>query len=302
MIAVALAAVSAISYGASDFSGAVASKDNDATHVTLAMQVVSLASLLVILWWFPSGRLDMIDLGWGAIGGLGAAVGLVAFYRALARGPMSIAAALTALWSTALPVLAGLALGDRPGTVTLVGIAVAVPSAVLVSLESGTANRIEPTPRERVVAWQRQARTRLLAIVAGIGFGLFFIALSRTSADAGLYPLIGARVASVAGLTLAVLLPGRRDPAASLRLFGGIHPRWWPVIGLAGLLDCAANSLYLTALRHGSFTWVAAVSSLYPVATVLLARVVLNERLAPIQRVGLVSAGVALLLVGVGAS
>ncbi|MEL7158064.1 MAG: EamA family transporter, partial [Actinomycetota bacterium] len=119
MIAVALAAVSALSYGASDFTGAVASKKNDATVVTVAVQAVSLVALGAIILAFPSGRLIGVDLAWGALGGLGTAIGLVMFYKALALGPMSVAAALTALWSSAIPVVTGLALGDRPGAVTL---------------------------------------------------------------------------------------------------------------------------------------------------------------------------------------
>lgn len=293
MFAVALAAVSAVSYGASDFSGAVASKENNATVVTVSMQAVSLVALFALLQLFPGGQLQLIDLAWGAVGGLGAALGLVMFYQALALGPMSVAAALTALWSSAIPVLAGLALGDRPGSMTLLGIAVAVPSAVLVSLEGSVFGApVEATPRERVVAWHRQARTRTLAIVAGIGFGLFFVALSRTSPQAGLYPLVGARVASIGGLAIALFRTGQWSP---------ITRRWWPAVIVAGLLDCAANSFYLTAVRQGSLTWVAAISSLYPVTTVLLARVVLHERLGRIQRYGLGAAGLALTLVGLGA-
>lgn len=290
MIAVALAAASALSYGASDFSGAMATKENNATVVTLAMQVVSLAALAVIVVAVPSGQFRSEDLAWGAIGGLGAAFGLVTFYRALALGPMSVAAALTALWSTAVPVVAGLLLGDRPGPVTLAGIALAVPAAVLVSLEGGRGEAAVLAARGPKAT---SRRTRQLAIMAGIGFGLFFVALSRTAADAGLYPLLGARGASIAGLLLVI---GRG------RLLAPIGRRWWPAIGLAGLLDCAANSLYLTALRYGSLTWVAAISSLYPVSTVLLARLVLGERIAAVQRIGLAAASLALILFGLGAT
>ena len=294
MLAVVLATVSALSYGASDFSGAVASKDNDATIVTAAVQIVSLVAFGVLIWLNPVGQFTMADLAWGALGGLGTAVGLVTFYRALALGPMSVAAALTALWSSAVPIATGLALGDRPGLLTLVGIAVAVPSAVLVSIEGNDGSpAIESTPRERAVRWRRQARTRTLAIVAGLGFGLFFIALSRTSADAGLQPLLAARVASIAGLAVAVFRQGS---------VAGIGLRWAPVVILAGLLDCAANTFYLEAVRLGSLTWVAAISSLYPVSTVLLARVVLHERLARTQLYGMTAAAGALTLVGIGAT
>lgn len=292
MIAVALAAVSALSYGGSDFFGAVATKDNDATVVTVATQVVSLLALAAILILYPQGQLQAIDLAWGGIGGLGAAFGLVTFYRALAIGPMSVAAALTALWSTGVPVAAGLFLGDRPSILTLSGIALAIPAALLVSMEVGNKMTLAIDPRQRTAAWHHSTRTRQLAVMAGIGFGLFFVALSRTSEDAGLYPLIGARLASIVALGLTIL---------GGRLLGPIGVRWWPMIVTAGLLDCAANSCYLIAVRSGSLTWVAAISSLYPVSTVLLARLVLNERLARPQFVGFGAAAVALLLFAVGA-
>lgn len=292
MLAVTLAALSALSYGASDFSGAVATKSNNAVLVTAFVQTVSLGSLIVVLAYHPDGTFLLVDLAWGALGGLGASVGLVTFYQALARGPMSVAAALTALWSSAIPVLAGLGLGDRPGTLTLVGIALAVPSAVLVSVERDEVPASAFGPRDRVVQWARQAQTRHLAVVAGLGFSLFYIALSRTSADGGLYPLIGARLASIGALGIILTGTGGWAP---------VGRRWWPTIGIAGLLDCAANATYLVAVRHGSLAWVAAISSLYPVSTVLLARVVLSERLGRVQLYGLGGAGLALILVGVGA-
>ena len=293
MLAVLLATASAMAYGASDFSGAMATRDNDATLVTIAVQAVSLASLAVVLLIWPPTSVAADDLAWGAVGGLGASLGLVTFYRALATGPMSVAAALTALWSTTVPVLAGLALGDRPATVTLVGIGIAVPSAVLVSIDRSTAADaagLDPRQRARVSA--DHGRTRLLATIAGLGFALFFIALSRTSPEAGLAPLVGARIASIAAL--AVVLSTTRRWAAPER-------RWWLVIALAGVLDCAANSLYLSAVHHGSLAWVAAITSLYPVSTVLLARVVAGERLASNQVAGLAAAAAALALIGVGA-
>ena len=169
----------------------------------------------------------------------------------------------------------------------------AVPAAALVSLEGGRGEPTQQATGARTAMPHVQARTRRLAVMAGVGFGLFFVALSRASPDAGLLPLLGARAASITGL-LIVILWGR-----SLATIGR---RWWPAIGLAGLLDCAANSLYLWALRYGSLTWVAAISSLYPVSTVLLARLVLGERIAVVQRIGLAAASLAMILFGVGAT
>lgn len=291
MLAVVLATFSALSYGASDFTGAVASKENDATVVTVVMQVVSLVALAIVIALFPPEVRTLTDLAWGALAGLGVAVGLTTFYRALAIGPMSTAASLTALVSAALPVVTGLALGDEVAAITLVGIAIAVPAAVLVSA-AGTSARVATTPRERVAARVGQGRTRLLSVVAGVGFAVFFVALSRTSEDAGLYPLLGSRVASIGalGATLTVA-----------RTWAPIGRRWLPIVVLTGLLDLTANSLYLLAVREGVLTWVAAISSLYPISTILLARLVLGERLNRTQIVGFTMAGAALALVAIGA-
>ncbi|MGI9600684.1 MAG: EamA family transporter [Acidimicrobiales bacterium] len=293
MTAVLLATLAALSYGASDFTGALASKETEPALVTVAMQVVSLAALVVMVLIFPPAERTMVDLAWGGLAGLGAAFGLTTFYRALALGPMSTAAALTALVSAALPVMAGLALGDEVPAITLVGISIAVPAAVLVSAAgSGMHGASNTTPRERVVARRDQNRTRALSVAAGVGFAVFFVALSRTSEDAGLYPLLGARVASIAALSLTLTLSHRWAPIAR---------HLWPIIIVTGLLDFAANSLYLLAVREGSLTWVAAISSLYPISTVLLARIVLGERLTRVQIAGFSMAGVALALVAIGA-
>ncbi len=295
MTAVVLAALAGLSYGASDFSGALASKENDSTLITVAMQVVSLMALLIILGTFSTGTFVVGDLAWGALGGLGAGFGLTTFYRALALGPMSTAAAITALCSAAIPVIAGLALGEVPGNLTLLGIALAIPGAVLVSVGGIALHAASPDLPPREYAAVRSAgggnQTKVLAVAAGFGFGLFFIALAQTSVDGGLYPLLGARLASIAALGTVVTVSG-----SWAKIAGG---QWWIVI-VAGLLDCAANSFYLFALDTGSFTWVAAISSLYPVSTVLLARVVLNERITKVQVLGLAMAAAALALVAIG--
>lgn len=293
MIAVAFAALSGLSYGSADFAGAIASQRNKATLVTAIGQVVSLLALLVAVVLWVDGTATAGDYVWGAIGGLGAALGLVMFYKALAQGPMATAASLTALWGAGIPVMTGLILGDVPGWVQMIGIAVAVPAAVLVSVGGMSLDLLatNTTPRERVAGLTSAANTKALAVIAGGGFGLFFVALSRTSEDAGLYPLIGARVASIAALVIVISV--QRD-------WESVERRSLPTIVLTGLLDFAANAFYLTALKYGSFTWVAAISSLYPVSTVLLARVLLHERLARLQIVGMVMAGLALTCVAVG--
>jgi uncharacterized membrane protein len=296
VIALALATLSAVAYGGSDFAGGVASKEHDSALVTVAVQIASLLTLGVLLVAFAADDAPVpSDFAWGALGGLGAAFGLVMFYRALAVGPMSVAAALTALVGATLPVAAGLLLGGAVGGLTIAGALIAIPAAVLVSVGAPelAASRAVVSPRQRLIQRSGRRQTQRMAVQAGCGFALFLIALSRVSDSAGLYPLVGARAASVAALV--VLLTARRA--------------WAPIqrgsritVGIGGVLDCAANSLYLVALERGHLSWVAAIASLYPVTTVLLARVVLRERLAGTQVAGFALAGAALAVIAAGAA
>lgn len=295
MIALVFAALSGLSYGASDFSGGLATKRNDAVLVTLIVQLVSVASLAVILVFSAGATVTVGDLAWGGLGGLGATVGLTTFYKALADGPMTTAASVTGLVGSLVPVLTGLAIGQVPNNLTLAGIGLAIPAGIIVSAGGlgSTVIRGVVTPRERAGQRYETAKTRRLSVVAGMGFGLFFVSLAQTSSEAGLYPLVGARAASI--ITLAIVLTGRQA-------WSRPHRSDWLALGLGGILDCSANSFYLLALKDASFTWVAAVVSLYPVATVLLARILLQERIVKIQIAGLVGAGSALVLVGIGAT
>ncbi len=293
MIAVVLAALSGLSYGAADFSGAVAAKKTNATVITVAMQVVSLLALAVVLVAFPSGERLASDLVWAGLGGIGIAIGLATFYKALAIGPMSTAAALTALVGAIVPLVAGLALGERPSQITLAGILLSIPAVVMVSagaIDTGGSG-LRASPRERMILQQQAGQTRMLAVVAGLGFGAFFVTLSRTSPDGGLFPLLGARGASIALLAVVLTLSRTWEPID--------RSVWTPVV-IAGVLDCTANALYLTAVREGQLSWVAAVSSLYPVSTVLLAWLLLKERITRLQVLGLVLAAGALGLVSYG--
>lgn len=294
MIAVVLAVMAGVSYGSADFFGAVASKRTSAVLVTVTMQAVSLVALNAWLVAVPDYQRHLGDLAWGAIGGLGAAMALVCFYRALAIGPMSTAAAITGIVGTVIPVVAGLLTGDRPGGMTMAGVVLCVPAATLVAGgATGRRGLAEfGSPRERLVIQERTAHTRQLALAAGVGFGVFFVALAQVSGDGGLFPLLGARSASV--LALGVLLTVRRG-------WTGLAPGSWKPVVAAGVFDCAANGLYLLALEHGQLSWVAALTSLYPVATVVLARVVLAERLERSQVIGLGLAAAALVLVTGGA-
>ncbi len=301
MLGVVLAALSGLAYGASDFSGAWAARRASAMVVTAAAQAVSLVALVVLLVLVPPETVLMRDLAWGGLGGLGVAVGLTGLYKALAIGPMSTAAAVTSLVGALVPITFGLLLGDRPGPLALAGMGLAIPAVVLVSAGPGADRVVAPIPGVRIrrpLPGRRgtdpvsgPGSTRVLSVVAGLGFGLFFVALSRTSDGSGLFPLLGARGASIAALVTVISIGGN---------WRSVTGRSWLPIVMAGLGDCAANALYLTALDHGELSWVATIASLYPVTTVLLARVLLDERIGRLQAGGLALSGAALALVAFG--
>ena len=292
MFAVVLAGLAGIFYGASDFSGAAASRGNHPTVITLGVQITSVVALIGALF-VLDGVFHPSDLVWGALGGFSLAAGLALFYEALTVGPIATAASLTALVSASLPIMAGLALGDRPVPLTLLGVALAVPAAVLVSAgEVGVQmKRTNTTPRERVVGQRQLNRTRMLSVGAGTLFAGFLVALSQVSDDAGLFPLLGTRAAAISFLVLLITLQ---------KVWTPVRRQSVPLVMAGGLFDCGADGFLLTAYVTGDLSWVAAISSLAPVSTVLLARIFFKEKLTIVQIVGLALSAGALALVAIG--
>ena len=281
-----LALAAAASWGASDFVGGLIGRRVPGATVAFASQAVGLTALLVVAP-LAGGSAGAVDIAWGACAGLGAAAGVVLLYHGLAVGKMSVVAPLTAVGSASIPVVFGLLTGERPSAAALVGVVVALGAvAVLCAFaESGSedAGAEQPSGRSRSAGL-------LAGIAAGVGFALFFICLDRTGDDAGLWPLLGAR--SVSTTSLAVLVV-----ATSRSLVPGAGTR--AAVVLTGALDVVANVAYLLATREGLLSIVALLTSLYPAGTVVLARVVLHERLTGPQAVGLAGAAGAVALIAV---
>lgn len=275
-MAVLLALASAVVYGASDFCGGLASRRATSAAVVVGSQA---AGLLVLLLLLPvlGGSPTAADLAWGAAAGVSGAAGLVIFYRALAAGVMSVVAPVTAVCAAAVPVLVGVGLGEHIGPAAGVGILLALVAVVLVAAGGG-------------LSALRSARVQGLApaLTAGVLFGLFFVLLARAHPGAGLWPLVGARLASVLLVTVATVGTGRRlrVPAGAL-----------PTVLAAGVGDMTANALFLVATQHGELAITAVLTSLYPASTVVLAQLVLRERLVRAQAAGLVTALVAVALI-----
>jgi drug/metabolite transporter (DMT)-like permease len=274
-LAIVLGLLAAAFYGAADFCGGFATKRSGMFAVAVTSQAAGLVLLLAFMP-LAGGRLTHEALLYGVLGGACGGLGIVLLYHALSIGKMGVVSPITAVLAAAMPVIVGMVRGDRLSVWQLLGIGVALAAVVLISFSTEPDGRFEFS-----TAGVREA------IASGLILGGFYIFLAMAGKGAGLYPLLFARAGSV---VLLLLLAGvlRRGvfPAASL-----------PIVLLAGATDMSANVLYLLAAYAGYLSIAAVLTSLYPASTVFLARFVLGERLANVQKVGvaLALAGVALI-------
>jgi uncharacterized membrane protein len=277
MLPSVIALLSAFAYGAADFLGGLATHRSNTMAVVIVSQAAGLALLAAVLLFLPGGSLPHArDLAWGGIAGLAGGGGVAMLYRALAIGPMSIVAPLTAVCAALIPVAVGVALGERLTPLTMVAIALALAAIVLVGQEPGRGNGT-------AVRWEGVR----IALASGVLIGIFLATLARASPASGLWPLIPARITSVALFAAIALATGRsiRIPVPVLKTAVG-----------AGALDMLANALYLAAVQRGPLSLMATLASLYPASTILLARIFLGERLSASQVGGIACAVVATVL------
>lgn len=268
-MAIALALAAAIVYGASDFLGGLASRRTSTISAVVWSQAVGLVLLAGVLPLF-GGHAVAGDILWGAICGVAGAIAIVSLYRGLAIGTMSIVSPTSAVLGASIPVLYGLVFrGEHPTVFAGAGILAALAAVVFVSAEPGA----------------RAKRTQFFpsgipeGLIAGVAFGAYFIALAQTRAEAGMVPLLAARLTSLVLLVAGGLVFGG---AANVRL---TRPALTLVV-VCGALDMSANVLYVLAAHHGLLAIVAVLTSLYPAATVALAAGMLRERLGRLQWIG----------------
>ncbi|WP_246268576.1 DMT family transporter [Acrocarpospora macrocephala] len=259
----ALATACAVIFGTADFFGGLATRRSRVLAVVVCSQLGGMVLVLALMPFLP-GIASSGALLWGMASGVAGGLGIVLFYRGLAMGKMSVVAPITATTAMAVPVLFGLLAGERPSVLALSGVALGLLAVMLVSREPGGSGGLTLGPV-------------LNALASGAGFGGFFILLKLAPADAGLWPLVGARIASIA-LAAALAVATRR----SMRPAAGS----WRVTIAAGVLDMAANVLFLLAAQRGMLILVTVLVSLYPASTLLLARYVLGERLSSTQIAG----------------
>jgi drug/metabolite transporter (DMT)-like permease len=273
-----LAALAAALYGSADFCGGLATRRASVVPVMIFAQLAGLAALLVVLPLLPPARASAADLMWGALGGCALAIGLTLLYRGLATGKMSVVAPVTAVLAVVVSALAGFLSGDRLSAAAWGGVAIALAAIVLIGQDRASARAVD----------MPIARGLGTALAAGTLLGLFLVALKQTAPASGLLPLIPARLSSAFALGLVAVL--RRPPLRVTRKTA------WLIVA-AGALDVSANALYLFAARLGTLTIVATLTSLYPASTIILARIVLGERLRAAQIAGLVFAALGVALI-----
>jgi len=281
MFAFALGLSSSICWGLADYLGGTQARRVPLATVMLVSQATGLVGVAIYAALSGEGAPGIVSLLPAAGGGAAGAAALTAFYRGLSIGTMSIVAPISATGAI-VPVAVGIATGDRPGAIQIAGMALAVMGVVLASREA----RMEDSD-----AADSSRLSILLALVAALGFGSFFVGVHASAGHSVLWSLVAARSSAFVLLgagAIALRKEVRMAPATALPLM------------LVGALDLTANALFAIASTKGLLSLVAVLGSLYPVATVLLARALLGERVRRVQEIGIVLAltGVALIAGG----
>jgi drug/metabolite transporter (DMT)-like permease len=279
-----LAIGSAVLYGAADFTGGLTTRRAGTVPVVLVSQASGLVLLALMLPLLPPASPTRPDLLWGAAAGLTGGIGVALLYRALAIGTMAVVAPTTAVCAVAIPVVVSVLLGERPVPLAVAGIALGIVSIVLVSRQhtAAEAEGHNPGTARRLPAGVGTA------LASGVAIGFFFLSLAQTRSAAGMWPIVVARLVSVT-LFGTLAIAGRHSVRMPATLAG--------LVILAGAIDMLANALYLLAAWQGPLSIVVTLSSLYPASTVLLARVVLGERLNSWQITGVGCALAAIVLI-----
>jgi drug/metabolite transporter (DMT)-like permease len=278
MIAVLLALLGAAAYGVSDFIGGIAGKRASPWAVATAGGVGGAVASTVLAAIHP-GDPAMADLAWGAAAGVGGGVGTAFLYRGLSSGRMGVVAPMSGVLAVVLPVVVAVGTGERPGALVWLGILSAVPAIWLVAREPAAGGAAEPS---------RSGGGD--GVLAGLGFGALFACLGQVPDTAGFGPLVLSQVVGIA--VVAVVATG----------VGAVwvpHGMAWRG-AVAGALGGAATAAFVLATQQGLLSVSAVLTSLYPAFTIVLAALVLHERIHRVQAWGLALCGAAVVLVALG--
>jgi len=278
LLAFAISLASAFSWGVSDFLGGQQSRRLPVLGVLAVSQPAGLILIAVLIPLVGADPISADKLAIAFLAGAASLGGLGAFYAAMAMGTVSVVAPIAAL-GVVVPVAVGLAEGEDPAAIQLAGLVPAIAGVAILSYEENSLH----------VGVAR--RSILLAIVAGLGFGIFFTGLDAAAADRPGWAILAVRVGGVATVAVALLAARPRLDGVSAAI---------PVLLVIGLFDVLANALFAVASTKGVLPVVAVGGSMYPAFTVALAHGVLGERLAPVQWTGVVLAlaGVAMIAAG----
>ena len=278
MLTVILGFTTAVVYGFADFFGAIASRKLSSVLVTAVAGIVGFFFLLTMIPFFGA-TFSQAAVVAGIAAGVASAIGITALYASLAIGPISIISPFGAVLGALVPMTFGFFIGDRFGPLGWLALAVILIAVVLVGFVPGEDVRLP------------SAKGLALAFVAGAGIGTILIVLKFSPSDSGLASVLVMRLVSAGLLNLMLLATWLR-----LRKRNGSSPKsiiagkfWWAVIA-AGIFDSSANIFFTLALRSGSLSVVSVLTALYPLGTIILARLILKERIARIQMFGVLLA------------
>jgi drug/metabolite transporter (DMT)-like permease len=264
---IALALAAAVLYGSSDFAGGLAARCLGPARVSVVGSSVACVLAWAVLLRSGGPGPTLRAVGWGLGSGLAGGTGTLVLYRGLARGQMSVVGPVSAVGAAVVPVLAGVAFGERPSLLAVAGVLVALPAIVLVAASGsirGGLGQLGSGLRD--------------GLVAGLAFGVLFVGLAQAGPHAGLWPVACEQTGTLLPV-LAVAVATRQPLRLPLRAAG--------LPALAGATGMAATLAYFYATHASLLAVAAVVVSLYPGITVLLARAVLHERFTPAQRAGL---------------
>jgi drug/metabolite transporter (DMT)-like permease len=274
VMGILLGLVAALMYGGSDFSGGVAARRFGSLRVSVIGSAVATALAWVALLVVGGPGPSLHAVAWGLVSGLAGGAGTLVLYRGLARGQMSVVGPLSALGAAVVPVVAGVALGERPSLLAVAGVVVALPAIVLVAASGSVRGKLGAGLSD--------------GLIAGLAFGILFVGLAQAGQHAGMWPVACEQTGALL-LTLAAAVKSREPLRIPVRAAG------LPV--LAGATGMVAALAYFYATHFSMLAVAGVLVSLYPGVTVLLARALLHERFTPAQRAGLGLATLAIIAI-----
>jgi drug/metabolite transporter (DMT)-like permease len=318
MLAIVLALAAAVSFSASDYAAGLATRRASVVRVTLVTELTHTALILCLIPLVSRQTPSLASLAWGALAGISGLAGAMALYLGFRHAAFSIASSISAVGSAAFSVLAGLLFGERPGALSLAGIALALPAIAAVSASTGSAESgsAHPRPAGPSVGPPGPGDTGdtepaggagpagrglsghsagvIWGLVAGAAFGLYFISLNQAGSATDAWPLAASGVTALVAITVVAVVTRQLKPPPP-------GTRW--LSALTGITAAAGTFTFFLATHRGLLAITAVITSLYPAGTILLARVLSGERLTKVRLAGLGLAAASVVLIafsGVG--